>query len=170
VYYLKLFLDICLWRAKPQDVPASITLLALALFTNLVFSVLSLQGKLEMGAAVTVAVADLVLMVALVHTALLLRNKGVRSQQTLSALAGIGVFFLLLSWIADFAFSGITNNIGALLQFVILGWYLFIFANIVRQAMEFPLPIGIAFAVFYLLLSMGLSGALAPELISEARG
>ena len=95
--FLKIFLDICLLRANPQDLPDSDTLMLAALAAYGLADVIGVLDIVSVGGAVLAAAVDTLLLVAATHLALRWRHLENRVPQTLSALAGCGALISLLA-------------------------------------------------------------------------
>lgn len=157
---LAILLRICLLRANPQDLPASNALLALALLAHAGANVLSLRGIVEPRAAVQAAVIDTVLLVALTHTALLLRNQADRARQTLTALAGCGALLTLLSHAAvtlaqPFVAPPVTG-----LPFIV--WFVLVYGHILRHALAIRFAFATGLGLAYLFISVLVTSAFLP--------
>jgi hypothetical protein len=153
----RLYADLLFLRANPQDLPYSRALLAAALLAHVAADTLGALDWLPLGSALAAGVLDTLLLVAIVHTLLMLRNLGNRAAQTLSALALAGAIIGIGAW-------GITGLVSerapawlAWLPFLI--WYLAVFAHVLRQALEIPYPAALALGVLYFVLSSGVTGA-----------
>ncbi|MEK7207021.1 MAG: hypothetical protein AAB134_03975, partial [Pseudomonadota bacterium] len=96
----KIFLDLCLLRAGPQDLPTSTPLTALVVGAYWLTDVIGVLDTLSWGSAVMAAVTDTLLLVAATTMALRLRQLENRLPQTLSALAGTGAVLSALAWMA----------------------------------------------------------------------
>src|SRR5690606_15422087 len=84
------FIDICLLRAGPQDLPASSVLRSLALFAYVASGVMILLPSVSFGSAVAQALVDTLLLVVLLWAVLRWRGLPERFAQALTALAGTG--------------------------------------------------------------------------------
>lgn len=101
---LNLFLDICLFRKGPKDVPTSAALLKACLLAYGLSGLLVLMLSTPTPVALLQILLDLVLLSGLLHLALIVRRHPQRFGQTLSALTGTGALMALLalplmSWI-----------------------------------------------------------------------
>lgn len=139
------FWGMCILRVAPQDVPRSTVLLALATALNLLLSVLINQLQLDLGAAMLVAIVELVVLFGLTATLLFYRRSSPRLTQTMTALMGtgaiIGALVLLLLW----SFPQIPQ----LLRLAIFLWNLLIMAHILRHALDVHLAVGFLIAIGY---------------------
>lgn len=157
-----LFLDICLFRKGPQDVPASAALLKICLlaygFSGLVVLMLSTPAPV----ALLQILLDLVLLSGLLHLALIVRRHPQRFGQTLSALTGTGALMALLalplmSWIVHPSSQGAAELPSALLL-ALMVWSIAIMAHILRQTFATSIWIGALYAIGYTSLSWTLTG------------
>ncbi len=166
---LRTYLNISLLRADPRDLPPSFGLTALAVSAYVLADVWTLLGTLSFWVSVQASVVDTLLLVALTHTALVLRNATNRTRQTLSALAGCGALLSLLAWgavgISEYLFSVGDANAAAEFSSVsvavpFLLWYIVVFGHILRHALSIPFPGGVVVGMLFFVLSAGISGAL----------
>jgi hypothetical protein len=155
------FWDICLLRRGPQDLPASQTLLRLALLVYALagFTLTLLQ---ETAARAVIAVAaDLGLLVLFVQFILYLDGRTGRFVQTLTALAGTGALFALLAWpiLAWSASLPLPREAIAFPDLLGLGlmvWNIIVIGHILRHAIDAKLGLGIAIALAYAIVSIKL--------------
>jgi hypothetical protein len=169
----KLFFQIALLRANPQDLPTSTMLMALALVAHVLADVWTLQETLPIWYALQAAAIDTLLLVAVAHTALLLRNFAHRARQTLTALAGCGAMISLITWGVVALVKLFTSSpdvteeggpsratLAALLTTLpFLFWYLLLFGHVMRHALSVSLPAGVGLSLIYFILSVGVGGA-----------
>lgn len=156
-----LLMRLCLLRADPQDLPTSPVLLALALAAHLVLDVLTLLDAYSPARSLVGATVDTLLLIAVVHTTLLLRNLGHRTIQTLTALAFVGAIF---SAVASLATITLGTWIPAVAVWgAVLLWYLVVFGHIARHALSLSFPAGVAIALGYFLLSVVVTGSVMGE-------
>ncbi len=162
---IRLFIDICLLRAAPQDVPAAPVLLWLSLGAYLATGLLALapgEGAVRAGSMVAVDAGTLLVLLAV---SLQLRGHPARFGQAATALLGTGTLFgvLLLPVLA----LGGTGETAAGLTFPLwLGlflWGLVVTAHILRHALDLPIAGGTLVAVLYFAVSMMLIEALFPR-------
>jgi hypothetical protein len=153
------WLDICLLRAAPQDLPASGFLLGLALACYVAVS--CLVSFLSYGArlALPVALLDAGLLSLFVLGLLYLQNKTPRINQTLSALAGtgsvLGLFALPLVFFLEPGQAAEELPVAvAIFWLCLFFWNLVVVAHIMRHALSVSFAIGIAVSVLYALVSM----------------
>ena len=152
---LKTFINLCLLRAKPQDLPAASALTAATLVAyTLVGLGLSLPD-LGFGRAALWATLDTLVIAVLTHGALLLRHFPERLQQTLTALLGSGALLGLVAW-------PIIGSQNSVVQLALLLWNLAVVAHILRHALSVPLGLSIIVSFGYFLVELTVGMALAP--------
>ena len=158
--FLRLILDICLLRGKPQDLPTSHTLLVLAALAGVAVDFLSLpEPGFDLGRLLFV-ISQAVLFGAGLWLLLKLRGFAVRWTQTATALyAANAVFSLLLlpliPALAEMLEAGPPASLGwqGMLMMVLSGWFLAVMARVLREALEssllgsFGLSLALIFAV-----------------------
>lgn len=152
--------SIAILRQGPQALPASTTLLVLALIAHLGTGVLLGLFSLSPFMALLSALAGTLIMVALVHGLLLLHRLHGRVTQTLTALAGCEVLLglLALPLTALFYAGGGMAALAMLLSLLLLLWNVVVAAHIFRHALNVSLEMGILFAIGYTLIALSLSG------------
>lgn len=177
--HLRTFLNICVLRARPQDLPASFALLRISLFVYFTANMLVLFDGVALPRALLIAIVDTLLLVALVHSALLLRQRGERFWQTLSALAGCGALMSVVAWVAtSLALQAVAPEITemdaaalaelspAQVQLIMLAWFpclvwlVVVFGHILRHSLDVPMSLGVVFAILYVIVSATVSRGL----------
>jgi hypothetical protein len=151
---IKLFIDICLFKRGPQDVPASPVLLGLVVlvYLGVGFVLLSLEG--QWSDAIMQVLVELSILLGFVWVNLRFMGFQARFVQTAAAMTGcdalISSFAVpLLSWMALSAQSK-----GAYLMLLgLMLWHLAVVAHIFRCALSRPLGVGIGLAIVYVVLS-----------------
>lgn len=154
-----LFARLLVLRANPQDLPAEPRLLAAALAAHAFADVLALIDTASWGQALFAAVLDTVLLVALAHTALLLRGFGARAPQAIAALAGAGALLSLLHWLLSSA-TPFASPLVIGLPFLI--WFLVVYAHILRHALSVPHAAAFGASLLYMIVSLGVAGVALP--------
>lgn len=163
------FIDICLLRAGPQDLPASSALLALTLLAYIASGVVVLLPGADFSSAVGQALVDALLLAALVRLVLGWRGYPGRFEQTLAALAGSGAFLGLIAWplvvsiYRTDAQESLAVAFQTLLLLALFCWTLVVIGHILRHALSTTYAAGVLFAAVYVSLSMGLLGWLFPQ-------
>lgn len=155
-----LFLDICLFRKGPQDLPASPTLLGLCLTTYGLSGLLSLLGSMRPSTAVFQAAADIVVLAGFAYGILALMNYRARFVQTLTALAGTYTLLNLIAlplifWLEQ-ATTGTANApaLPSLLLLGLMGWSIAVMAHVLQHALSTSRGMGVLYALGYLVISL----------------
>jgi hypothetical protein len=160
-----LFLDICLFRKGPQDVPASPVLLKLSLITYALSGLLVMWVNTKLSTALLQTLLDLVLLIGMTYGVLQRQGFGARFGQTMTALLGTGTLLGLTAlpvviWIGETAAEdGMT--LPSLLFLLLLGWSMAVMAHVLQHALSTSRAIAMLYALGYLVISAVLSSFLA---------
>jgi len=165
----KAFLEICLLRKGPQDLPKSTELLVLSLFMYTLIDVLLTVQSRPLVDALMVSFVDVGFLL-LVTFLILKQHKHLdRWHQTMTALFGTGV--VLGIFIFPLVFGGFQNQYEAWLQQIIVLlflimviWNVAVLAHIVRHAISTSAGIGVMIAILYVWMSSLLVTMLFPEI------
>lgn len=144
---LKILFDLCLFQAKPQDIPFSQNILLLTALSLAVGIFLTLPPE-EVGInAVLTATVHVLAYGFAIWGALKLQNKSERYIQTMTALFGTATIFQFITWpVAQWLFQvrGTPEEQIPLLLVLILGIWTFIVAIVInKHAMEIKIGISI---------------------------
>jgi len=149
---LKLFVNICLLRANPEDIPASPFLLALTLLAYFLLSLgIALHGSSPVQAFSTVVVG-LIMMIGFAQAGLWIRSFLNRSIQTITALAGTGIIFDSISWpLVMLAANYPADEVmfPRYLLLIFLFWNITVIGHILRNALSIPFWAGIGISILY---------------------
>lgn len=165
---IKCWLDICLLRAAPQDLPASGLLLAISLCCYAAISLLVSLVSYGFADAVRLVLLDLGVLGLFVVALLYLQNKTVRIQQTLTAMAGsgsvLGILALLLVLFVqpDMTHEQVPASL-TLFWLILMIWNLLVMAHIMRHALSSSFITGVGVSLVYALLNMELIAAALPQ-------
>lgn len=163
----KLFLDICLFRKGPQDIPLSRFLLVLTLVFTLPTSMLLSWVEVEFFQAILQSICATLLLVGFFFGMLKIASKITRFPQTLiAALAADGMITALAIplVLVSVALPQWQAAVSLLLLAMML-WELAVLGHIIQQAMGFPrYGPGLALAFVYTALSMRIMMGLFPPL------
>ena len=157
-----LFLDICLFRKGPQDVPASTALLKMCLLAYAASGLLVLVLSTPLQVALLQTLLDLVLLAGLLYLALILHQHSARFEQTLAAITGSGTLMGLLAlpltaWIVHQGPQG-DSEFPSLLMWILITWNIAVMTHILRQAFNTSVWVGALYAMGYTVLSLTLTG------------
>jgi len=165
--YLRLFLDICLWRRDASAVPASASLFVL--LATLYWFASAAQAWVAYGArpVVLLASADLALTLVFFRLVLALARRTHRYRQTASALMGTSVMvsplMLLLLELRETAKGPypVAFLVWAV-TVVTLIWYLFVVGHILRTALDTGMLTAMGISIAYFLAGAAVAGVLFP--------
>ena len=161
------FIQICLLRMKPQDLPSSGTLLVLVLVAHTLVGVAVATVNLRFGQAVAAGVIDTALMCALTTGLLMLRTLRERTVQTLTALAGAGavigfVAYPVSLWLHGAHAADEPSPVLGVVLLAVLGWSLAVSAHVFRHALSAPFYIGLLISVAFYWISVRILSGLFP--------
>jgi len=165
---VKPFLDICLLRLAPQDLPASQLLLAVTVAGYFVFGTVLASVYYPLGTSVMVGVTETVIVCLMVALALYLQKVPERLAQTLTALTGAGAVLnlvalpLSIGMVAAKERGGDTSSM-ELLSFALLFWSWAITAHILRNALSVRFGTGLALAVVFFVITLTIMRAMFPD-------
>ena len=165
------FVSICLLRLRPQDLPASNLLLALATFTYVVITTVAHSALLPPADALLSGIVDSVLLCTLTLSLLYVCRRRGRAVQTLTALVGAGavttmVAIPFLSWRVSIMQAGGPAGVEMVGIVVIVVWNLVVIAHVLRHALSISYLGGAVVAIVMYLLSSQILGALVEGRIS----
>lgn len=155
---LNLFVDICLLRATPQDLPASAFLFLLTAVFGLISGTIVIVGSV--GALVPALLAqffDLALLALMLRLGLFLLKKQQRFFQSATALFGSGVLINLITMPLQLLMGSdpadsLIGELGVLFYLVLMIWSLVIIAHILRHSFDIRFGRGLMLAIGYFLL------------------
>ncbi|MFO1378261.1 MAG: hypothetical protein U1F14_14805 [Steroidobacteraceae bacterium] len=165
--YLKLFLDICLWRRDPSHVPASASLFVLLAVLYWVSSLAQAWVAYGAGHLVLQASLDLALTLGFFWLVLAVARRAHRYRQTGAALMGTSVLVTPLMMALLSLRETVRNPyplavlVWAAMVFAIV-WYLFVVGHILRAALDTGLPTAMGVSIAYFLAGAAVAGVLFP--------
>lgn len=160
---IRLFIEICLFRKGPQDIPPSMLLLWLTACTYLMVGFLLLGLEVDWLPAVVESLAELAMLLGFVWLLLALFKKTPRWQKTATAMLGSDVVISapaipLVGWtLAVPDAAGIH-----LILFGMMLWHVAVVAHILRHALSKPWTTGLLLAVAYVAGSYSVMMTLFP--------
>lgn len=164
---LNVFLNICLLRAGPQDVPAASVVLALTVAAYMVVGTLVALANYSVGQAVLWSLLDTLLLAVFTYFSLRWRRHVPRFVQTFSALTGTGVLLSMVTWpLLMLLYRQPEGESAAalpsLLLVVLMFWGMAVIAHILRNALSSSFAVGVLLALGYVLVSWKLNAFLFP--------
>jgi len=161
---LKVFIDICLLRAPPQQLPASRFLLGLVLLVHWVLGVLFSMLDEPLTESLLTAMIGTLLPLAVVYGLLTAHRLQQRLYQTATALVGSEVVLGLLALPLNlwFVFAEGDRTVPALLSFSLVGWGVVVATHVFHNALNVGRGLALVFAFSYTVLSITLLSLMAP--------
>lgn len=160
------FVDLCLLRRGPQDLPAYPVLLAVTLGVDLaVGMVLAVVGTLSAWQGLLRGAVDVFLMLVLLRVALELTGRAARFTQAATALLGSGAVIgaaalLPLAMLSGAEEASAVSPLAVLLMLGLIAWSVLVTGHILRHAFQIRLGQGAAVAIIYQLTAYSIVGAL----------
>jgi hypothetical protein len=154
---IKAFLHLCLFKSKPQDLPASSLLLGLMLIIYMLMSGILAPAPLSRGQSFLWSFVETGLLVILVSSLLYVIKHPRRITQTLTAMMGANAFLSLLSlplmvW-RDYSEShNLDLGMPSLLFLIVMFWNIAVQVYILRHALN--VTTFSAFIITIILLSL----------------
>lgn len=169
IRFIKMFWDLCMLKAQPQDLPTSTFLLGITLMSYFLtgIAVAALQWPLPF--AFFIASLDAALISILCYVLLWARMFSVRFTQTLTALTGsgtlLGIFAIpLIVWQQQMgAPSEGLATIPAALLLVWMAWNITVMGHILRHALSTAFFLGLGLAALYAYITLQLIRAFLPS-------
>jgi hypothetical protein len=114
-----------------------------------------------------VTLTELVFLATFINVVLTLKNLRARFVQTLTAIEGVDVLIMLLSWLPTHWFyslkqAGAPTVLPALMLFFLMIWNVVIIGHILRHALSTVMPVAIMLSLGYVILSTYIIAALFP--------
>lgn len=165
---VKPFVDICLLRLGPQHLPASGTLLGVALLAHVLTTVALATATHGVAGALLEGVLGTLVPCLLIAGTLYVQRFGARLVQTLAALAGSGsvinvIALPLASWLQGTPPpDGAGADLARIAVLLLMGWSIAIAGHILRHAMSVSFIVGIVLALVFSWISVALVRAVVP--------
>jgi len=161
------YFDLCLFRRRPQDLPASQWLMGITLAVYAAAGMALLPFELGPRSALLAALTDLLLLWGGTLLLLQLFRHPRRSTQTITALAGAGVIITILAlpvafWLTYSHERGFDITLPSLLWLLLFGWNVFVTARILQHALSTNFAIGLLIAFAFILASQQVIGMIVP--------
>ena len=154
------FLDICLLRRAPQDLPASSTLFFAVLLINVLISAVGVIDVIKNPAmALAAAMLDATMLIIVLRLVLLIQQRSARFLQTATALFGSASILSLLALPLQLAVGDSsaatepTSPIISLAYIVLIIWIQVVFGHVIRHALDISFALAIGLALSYSLIA-----------------
>lgn len=154
---IKIFIDICLFRAKPEQLPYSFFFMILTIITYMTAGMVVSLVNQSAEKAILVVIVDTLMLVGFTYAGLWIRGFLNRSIKTLTAIAGTGTFFTLMGLPLMLALHDQPPNQPSFYSFMVLAlvvWNVGVLGHILRNTLSLPSWAGIGIAVLYFYTSI----------------
>lgn len=161
------FIQICLLRRGPQDLPTSSILLGIALTAHMLMAVLFVAAYEGVVKAFLSGALDTVILAALTGCLLYTQRRSARFVQTLTALAGTGAIITLVTlpisgWFLGTGPESREGGLAILLLLMVTAWSVAVVGHILRHALSAPYFVGLVLAIVFLAVSIFVLRTLLP--------
>ena len=158
-----IFIEICRFRAGPQDIPHSRFLLVWSVIAYFLIGLAA--SPVEQFVPKTIsAVADTSMLIGFAFAGLWVRNLSNRGIQTVTALAGTGVVFGLISLLLLLIFPDLRMSepsvFSSILILTLVIWNIAVMGHILKSSLDLPLWAGIGIAVLFVYTTLRVTGAI----------
>ncbi len=162
---IQFFVELCLLRRAPQDLPESGALFALTFTASLLMSaLLGSVAKLSPLLALAEGTVDLLFTLGLLYLALRFLDRLPRFRQTATALLGAGALIGVVAVLPVSLLSGIEPGeqppLAGLFLLGLIAWSILVTGHILRHSFDLRLGQGIVISAAYTLLSYTLIGGI----------
>lgn len=157
------FVDLCLFKAGPSDVPASQSLLKISLLVYLILGIAINRLDNDWSTSLFVSLAEVLLMLSVTGLLLKFRGYPARYNQTITALAGTGSFitivgFPVIWWFYQIEPEQQATSYVMLLMVALMFWSLMVTAHIFRQSLDIKAGTAAVLTVIYTMITLLLTG------------
>jgi hypothetical protein len=153
------FVEICLFKAGPEDVPSSHWLLKITLLIYFMVGVAISRIDAAWDISLFTSLTDMLVMI--VVTGLLLQFRGFKSrfQQTITAMAGAGSCLGIVGIPVVLLFNQVSeqerlSSYAMLLMIALMFWSLMVTAHIFRRSLDIKPGIAAVLTIAYTILSL----------------
>ena len=156
---LRPFLAICLFRMGPQDLPASTVLLGIALAAHALAGMVATGFSLDFPQALAAGVMGTALLSVLTASLLVVVGLRARTVQTLTALAGADAIITFVTapvLLYAHGAEGRPTPLAGVLVLASLVWTISVFGHVLRNALATHMAVGVAIAVVFTMIGLGL--------------
>ncbi len=158
------FFQICLFRAEPQDLPASTFLMVASLIMYGLIGLLVELNRTPFSLAIAMVAIDLIVLGGLSWIILWVRQLNQRFPQTLTALAGCGALLTLFAWPMLLVQGNATDNIGnsfiIILMWLWFFWQILVYSHIISRALSTSLFVSTGLILVYVYISYSVAQTL----------
>ena len=160
IQLFRLYLQMAMLRAAPQDAPGGRDALLYAVAAALITYVAAIAALHGLGEALARAVLDVGVLASLLHAGLRITDKLPRFPQALAAFCGTGAIINLAAWplLASMGSQTEAGNslvsISLLLMYI---WSVLVGAHLFRHTFDTSFPVGVLVSLGYVFLSVNIT-------------
>ena len=161
---LKIFIDICLFRANAEQLPYSYFLMMLCIITYMITGMAVSLVNLSAGKAILIVVVDTAMMLSFIFVGLWIRNFLNRAIKTITAIAGTGSIFTIIGLPLMMALNNQPKDqasIFSVLVLIVVIWNVGVLGHILRSTLSMPSWVGITIALMYFYVSINVLSVLS---------
>lgn len=164
---LRLFLDLCLIKKGPKDVPDSDVLLKVVFCLYFLAGTVLLSSSLTLSEALIQSLIEALLVGVFIYLLVSLFGVKNRFNQSVTAVYGSGAFITISStpfifWMGSLADSESSTGIVGVIVFLIVCWSFIVMANIIRETIQKSLSVSLLLTFCYLYVSYQLISMMYP--------
>lgn len=157
------YIDICLFKASPADIPSSHWLMKISLLVYLVVGIVISRIDYNWQISLVTSFTELVLMIVVTSLLLQFRGLQMRFTQTITAMAATGSLLGFVGMPVMYFFhqtqdQGQVSGLAMLLLIAIVLWSLMVTAHIFRMALELKPANAVMLTIAYTILSLIIVG------------
>jgi len=157
------FIDLCLFKTGPSDLPTSQSLLKITLLIYLIISIVINQIDSDWNMSLFISLTDVLFL--MLSTMLLLKFRGFQSRyvQTLTALAGSGSCIAVIGlpiiwWFYQIEPEQQATSYVMLLMIALMFWSLMVMAHIFRQSLDIKAGTAAMLTIAYTIIALLITG------------
>ena len=154
---LQHYVKLALFKAGPQDMPASSILQMILIFSYFLLAIINTSSINTLSHSLIHSIVDL--MMLFLFTYLLLRDKKQRINQTFNAFLGVGLVIGIIHTVSTLLFpiSQDSQNISQSAQiifFILFLWVIVVYGHIIRHATETSMIVACCISLIYIVLNV----------------
>ncbi len=153
------FVEICLFKAGPEDVPSSHWLLKITLLIYFMVGVVISRIDSAWDASLFTSLTDMLVMIVVIGLLLQFRGFKSRFQQTLTAMAGTGSCLGIVGIPVVLLFHQVNeqerlSSYAMLLMIAVMFWSLMVTAHIFRRSLDIKPGVAAMLTIAYTIVSL----------------
>ena len=161
---LKIFVDICLFRANAEQLPYSFFLMVFCIITYMISGMAVSLINLSVSKAILIVIVDTAMLLSFIYTGLWIRSFFNRAIKTITAIAGTNTLFTIIGLPLAMALNNQPKDqasIFSMIYLILAIWNVGVLGHILRSALNMPSWVGIIIALMYFYVSINVLWALS---------